>query len=1595
MVAIVVAAWTAVVTAPAPGGSGLKWTISAADPNDDVTVVRLTGTPYEMGWWYGNLLATEIRTNLDTGYAWAEELAEEAAPPGQDARQWLYDAIDQQIWPGMKPSIPQAFLDEMQGIVDGAAEAEPGVTPAISLADLQRYHAIVELAEFNCTAIGAVGPATHDGRLIQIRVLDFAMDSGCQDNPVIAVYLPDEGPAYCNVGFAGLIGSVAGMSGEGIAACEVGLSTPGADITNPSTYGLLQGIPMTLLMKKILAQSAAGQGKSALDRAVEIIQAGPRTSNYGYGVGDGVAGNSRSFVTTRSFVHSWGIGEEVSFNTPGDPNTIWMPDVPASLVLPGIPGVTYLPHDAELTVSLLDPSSPDYVGSIDPDVAVEVARTVAMNNTNLMDVIFDGRDLKLWVAYAHGANVDAADREFVAFDFGGPMPSPMMFAVEPNVVSAASVAMTATKATALGVEADRIEYAFIPDPNAQGAGNVSGWQTDPTYTDTGLRPNTNHVYRVKARNAASPTKDETAESVPATVCTLANRPIGPIVAHVSGPALTVTIDPNDGNPEWTEYALYDETRQTWLRPDGSARIGTTPEWHTRADWGTVTVRQFDADRIPAFRLKARNQDGIATELGPPQGTGESWSVGSHPDAITVVKLTGPVGFASGWHYGARIPRQIRENLDSAGQWGIRMLMARAGLSRAGVDDLLDRAWDRMAPFIPQAFIDELRGVAEGATAAGHAVTETEMRRSIVIAELSEFNCSAVGLTGSASHQARTLQTRNLDFDMGTGLQTHPVVTIYLPDNGPAYCNIGFASFMGVLAGVSAEQIAVSEAALPTPGVSFKNLSLLEGIPMSFLLRKILAEATADVSNTALDRAVQIIRQAPRTSNYAYLIADARAGDSRMFATTKGTCEVFGPGQDIKTNEPNLTEIAEVGVMPGIEDVTYIAPGGDFRQVHDLLSPNEPNYVGPVDPNGAIEVSKALAMGDGNLLNVVWDLNSLRMWVAVAEGSRPASSMRYVPVEDFAVQVTAHGEIAIRPNPMTFSRLPEATGPSTIVMKAAGPDAAVPSVQYFFIQEGGQPSGWRESRTYTADGLRPNTLYAFRVKARDPARPSQETVPSIAAEAYTFAAVPEPPALGGATATSLVVDVAAGDNPPETELAIYDTTRQTYIDADGEPTASPVWQTELAWGRVTVAGLTPDTEYALVCRARNADGVVAGDSPLARATTLADTEPDDDDGDDDDDDQDETSTIDFAKAPTSDKDDPTTAVTMSAPGTVEGLVTPIEYYFRATSVSGERGATSSGWIRTTAYTDRGLVPNAWYRYQLKARETRAGGIQTGYSAPADVCTQAAVPPAPEMLNPTADSLDISPSRGSNAQGTPLAIYNKTDRTYLDENGNASPTAVWQSQATWETVRAQGLDPDREYAFACKARNDEGIKTKLGEAAKMSTTASDVRPDLISVRIDGPETVAEWGEAKYTVKGTYRDHTGKPVEETLDPAGVSWRVTSKQWGVISEEGVFQAHEVHADMNVWIYADVDNRYLRTTCKFLITIVNKPDTTKPADDDTTRPVVDGQDTTGPGMLCPTASLTLFAILIGGILASRRRMGVQRASTIWKSYQAMGSGPE
>jgi serine protease len=89
-------------------------------------------------------------------------------------------------------------------------------------------------------------------------------------------------------------------------------------------------------------------------------------------------------------------------------------------------------------------------------------------------------------------------------DLTPPNPDPMTWAEGPAATGTTSISMTATTAT----DASGVEYYF--DCTTTG-GHDSGWQSSPSYEDTGLSPDTTYTYRVMARDL-SPNQNATAYS---------------------------------------------------------------------------------------------------------------------------------------------------------------------------------------------------------------------------------------------------------------------------------------------------------------------------------------------------------------------------------------------------------------------------------------------------------------------------------------------------------------------------------------------------------------------------------------------------------------------------------------------------------------------------------------------------------------------------------------------------------------------------------------------------------------------------------------------------------------------------------------------------------------------------------------------------------------------------------------------------------------------------------------------------------------------------------------------------------------------------
>ncbi|HBG78965.1 MAG TPA: hypothetical protein DDW84_09045 [Phycisphaerales bacterium] len=229
-------------------------------------VLLLAGSPYEMGYQHGKLLKSSVSDFVKRVHMIART-AEMANAEG------FTSGTFEMVLGKTKKFIDQRFIDEMQGLADGA-ELNP--------VDVQLANIFPEM--FHCSGFALFGKATADGQMLHGRILDYMTEVGLQEQAVVIVAKPDNFNAFVNVGYAGLIGSVTGMNDKQIAIGEMG----------GDGYGSWDGLPMTFLMRKALEEA------DTLSEAVKIFRDTPRTCEYYYVISDAKIPDARGLACTSS-----------------------------------------------------------------------------------------------------------------------------------------------------------------------------------------------------------------------------------------------------------------------------------------------------------------------------------------------------------------------------------------------------------------------------------------------------------------------------------------------------------------------------------------------------------------------------------------------------------------------------------------------------------------------------------------------------------------------------------------------------------------------------------------------------------------------------------------------------------------------------------------------------------------------------------------------------------------------------------------------------------------------------------------------------------------------------------------------------------------------------------------------------------------------------------------------------------------------------------------------------------------------------------------------------------------------------------------------
>ncbi len=271
---------------------------------------------------------------------------------------------------------------------------------------------------------------------------------------------------------------------------------------------------------------------------------------------------------------------------------------------------------------------------------------------------------------------------------------------------------------------------------------------------------------------------------------------------------------------------------------------------------------------------------------------------------------------------------------------------------------LREAYRREAPFIPEKYQEEMKGMAETS-----GISLEEIRLTNVFPAL--FHCSGFALFGDATVNGTLYHGRILDYITELGLQYYPVIQIFKPDSSYAFANVSFAGFIGSVTGINEKQVTFGEMGGGGEGD-------WDGMPMAFLMREGMEKAAT------LEEALAIFRNTPRTCEYYYVISDGKIPDARGLATTPKEFTVIKPGE----YNPLLPE--------PVKDAVLMSAGDRYKKLAERVK----KEYGKIDAEKAIRLMDRPVAMKAALHTVLFAPQTLEFWVANAGPHTPAPMNPY-------------------------------------------------------------------------------------------------------------------------------------------------------------------------------------------------------------------------------------------------------------------------------------------------------------------------------------------------------------------------------------------------------------------------------------------------------------------------------------------------------------------------------------------------------------------------------------------------------------------------
>jgi len=226
---------------------------------EGLLVIRLKGTPFEMGYASGRLLQDQMHT-LETEFL---DMIHGYVP-----QEWKVNLLKTYVIfrnRSLSGYVPEDYRLQIYGTTLGCPDTHPELGDYYNR--LLNYHAAHDISYMmidnplisraGCTAFGAWGGATKDGHLITGRNFDWEAAEVFSRDRVVILCEPDQGIPFISLAWASMAGVVSGMNRAGISVTINGApsSLPGETAT-----------PVAMVAREVL------QRAHNLEEALKILR---------------------------------------------------------------------------------------------------------------------------------------------------------------------------------------------------------------------------------------------------------------------------------------------------------------------------------------------------------------------------------------------------------------------------------------------------------------------------------------------------------------------------------------------------------------------------------------------------------------------------------------------------------------------------------------------------------------------------------------------------------------------------------------------------------------------------------------------------------------------------------------------------------------------------------------------------------------------------------------------------------------------------------------------------------------------------------------------------------------------------------------------------------------------------------------------------------------------------------------------------------------------------------------------------------------------------------------------------------------------------